>query len=661
MYPFSSHWPSYSPGNGSSSSSGKSSSPTNLPSSNVKTSATSLATTSSPHSGIGLNWWHPSVTDMHHFSSPPWSGHEHHELHTVSRDTGSSIFHSSHSRNGAQYYPSGHHNHSHAPGHGHNHSHSYHHGRSSHVHGGTLIHFPHSSGHHSHGSKDESSPADQSLSPNHKETTDQKAGFTIPSDSHDRERTWDDVARLPSRHETFSPHLRQEKPSAYIQRVEGILDDEAIGSKSPAEEGRYEEKEKTDRVIDEKGKVHRISYDERSRGGMGTPSTRSDRHDSSHTGNPLYISSVSEKALASAKASYLNKDSSERAHHLHPHEEKRRSPYPFSSSMENDFSFSKTGIISPNAHEADSEFDPKRDYHLVKHDHRRDHGQYGDSNSGSLQSERMNRAEATREWVNKQPALHISSNHEHYAVQENRCKKAEASPLNRKSESSKVGAAKSGKNDKCLKKEQHYESPLNSTLSRYSSGAHAIKPETEHAQKRGRNPFNVDFLSVSSDAESHSKRDLERHYHVSSSQDTSSDRVSVIKSSAMSGLNMDMHMKKGLDGTRGHVMQHQPRELYEKSCLNRPSSLLDSPGRLKPVAPLSGKPRSFMKPDDLSPKNSDSESSSGDESEDQMEDEQDSSKQLAGNDWELDQNGTENDGELALTYILRSLFSKPPE
>lgn len=651
IYPFASHWPTYSPGNGSSSSSGKSSPPTGAPTSIAKTSATSHATTSSSHSGLGLNWWHPP--DMHHFSSPPWSSHEHRESHGTTRDSGPSMFHGTRARNGPQYYTAAHHNHGHI--HGHSHGHSYHHGRSSHLHGSTLIHFPHSSSHQSVGSKDES-PSTEHSSPNRKEKAEQKAGFAVSSESHERERGWDDVPKLHNRHDTFSPHLRLEKPVNYNRRAEGTSDDEGKDPRSPNEEQRFEEHEKADRLVEEKSQLHRMPYEDRPRGSVASHSGRSENrvgHDSklaAHPSNPLYISSVSEKALASAKASYLNKDANERGYVLHAgREEQLHSPYPFSSPREKDVNFSKAGIISPNAHDADNDFDQKRDYHLAKHEHHRDLAQYRDASSGGLQSERMNRAEATREWVNKQPALHISSSFEQYVKQESRCKTSDASPLNRKIESPKTSAAKIGKSEKCSKKEQHYESPLNSNLPRYSAG-HAVQAEMEKPepvpQKRGKNPFNVDFLSVSSDTESHPKRDMERHYHASLSQENSSDRVSVIKSPlAMPTLSREPQ-GQGLDGARSHLNQQQSREVNEKGCLNRASSLLDSPLPPKPVPPLSGKPRSFMRPDNLSVKNSDSETSSEEESCDQIEEEEDSSKHVTGKEWKVEQNGTENDGKL---------------
>ena len=571
------------------------------------------------------------------------------------------MFHSSHSRNGPPYHSSGHHGHSHSHhSHGHSHGHSFHRGRNTHLHGGTLIHFPHSSSHQSLGSKEESSRSsvEQSLSPNHKEKAEQKSGSYKPTDAYEREPSWDDLSKLHNRHDTFSPHMRGERSAKYSRFAEGISDEERKETRSPIDESKIEEREKAEQNSDERGQ--RVShYEERTHsaihGGRSEQRHVHDLHLASHSGNPSYISSVSEKALASAKASYLNKDAGERGYILHTREDKHHSHYPFSSPREKD-NYLKSSIISPNSHTVETGFDKKGEYHLVKHEQHKEPTSFRESNSNSLHDERMKRAEATREWVNKQPALHVSSSLEHYVKQEKRCKDSEPSPLNRKSESPKTAAGKVGRHDKAggslekggSKKDQHYESPLNSSLPRYSSaGGHGMKSDVDrpepNMQKRGKNPFNVDFLSVSSDTDGQAKREADRHYHITNSQENNLDRVSVIKSSlAVPALNRDTHSKKGADGARS---QYHSSEVYDRGSLTRPSSLLDSPLPPKPVHPVSGKPRSFIKPDDLSPRNSDSDSSSEDESGDQIEEEgRGTGKHLRAKDWEIEQDGTENDG-----------------
>ena len=669
MYPFSNRWPSYSPSNGSTSSSGKSSSPIGTSVGTVKTNSTSHVTTSSSHSGLGLTWWHPpsfSGSDMHHFSSPPWSSHEHLEPLNVSRESSGPVFQSSHSRNGPPYHPSGHHSHSHSH---HSHTHSFHHSRSNHLHsGGTLIHFPHSSSHQSLSGKDgssKSSSIDQSLSPSQRDISEKKPGSTLPADSHEREKSWDDLTKLHSHRDTFSPHMRVERPAKYNRYSEGISDEEAIGTKSPSDEKRYEEKDRVERANDERSHFRHISHCD-DRGHESIHSGRSEHrhgHDSplvSHPGNPSYISSVSERALASAKASYLNKDTNERGgggYAMHSREDRHHSPFSFNSPREKDIGHGKSSLLSPDSHALELGFDQARDLQVMPHDHHRDHASYRESGTSGLEDETMDKAEATREWVNKQPALHISPNYNHYMKQEKRFKNSDPSPLNRTSDSPK--AAKVGKHDRgggnsekaVSNKDQHYESPLNSSLPRYTGGSHAVKSETERSElymhKRGRNPFNVDFLSVSSDADGQSRKETDRHYHIPSSDISSLDRVSVIKSSlTMPAFSRDTaRSKKVLETARNETSQFQSREHRDAASLNRPTSLVDSPLAPKLVPPISGKPRSLIKPDDLSPKNSDTDSSSDDDSGDQIEERRHGTgKQINEKDWDIERDGTENDG-----------------
>lgn len=659
IYPFSNHWPSYSPSNGSTSSSGKSSSPIGTSTTVAKTSATSHVTTSSSHSGLGLSWWHPppfSSSDMHHFSSPPWSSHERLEPLSVSRDSSGPVFHGSHSRNGPPHHPSS--IHTHAVHTHHSHAHSYHHGRGNHLHGGTLIHFPHSSSHQSLSSKDETSKSsiDHSSSPNQKDSSEQHSGAVLPGDSNEREQSWEDLVKLHNRHGTFSPHMRIERSAKHSRFGEGMSDEEPKGTRSPSDERRCEEKDALERTIDEKNHLrHATNYDER--GHEGISSGRSDHRHShgsaliSHTASPSYISSVSEMALASAKASYLNKDASERGYLSHSREDKHHSPYPFSSHREMDVASSKLDLMSPDSHSMERGFDQNlMEKHLIKHDHHRDHTPYRES--GGLKDDRMNRAEATREWVNKQPALHVSSNYDHYIKPDKRAKNSEPSPLNRKSDS--PNAAKAGKHEKGgsssdkdgSKKDQHYDSPLNSSLPRYTVGSHVMKVESERSEmalhQRSRNPFNVDFLRVSADTDGQSRKEIDRPYHLPISEINSLDRVSVIRSP------LPVHplsrgdtsnTKKVAEIAKPHLSQR-----HDNANFSRPNSLVESHHPPMPVVPLSGKPRSLVKPDDLSPRNSDSDSSSEDDSGDQVEERRHGSgKQINEKDWDMEQDATEND------------------
>lgn len=597
---------------------------------------------------------------MHHFSSPPWTNHEHLDPLSVSRDTSGPVFHSSHSRNGPPYHPSSHRGHSHSH---HGHGHSYHHARSKHLHGGTLIHFPHSSSHHSLSSKDEtskSSSVDQSSSPNLKEKSEKKSGSTLPADSHERERSWNDLTKLHNRHDTFSPHMRVERPAKYGRFGEAMSDEEAKGTKSPSDERKYEGKEMAERTSEEKSHLRHIShYDERGHDNIhNRKSENRHGHDSPlipHTSNPTYSSSVSEKALASAKASYLNKDTNERGYMIHSREDKHHSPYQFNSPREKDVSHSKSSLLSPDSHALETGFDQTRDMQLMKYDYHRDHASFREPGSSGLQDERMDKAEATREWVNKQPALHISSNYDQYMKQEKRVMNSDPGPLSRNSDSPKV--VKGAVHDKggssgdmgISKKEQHYESPLNSSLPRYTAGSHGMKSETErpdmNVHKRSRNPFNVDFLSVSSDADIHSRKEADRHFHIPPSDVNSLDRVSVIKSSLiMPALNRDTAKNKNMvELARNEPSHYHSREPRDNAAFNRHTALLESPPPPKP--PLSGKPRSLVKPDDLSLKNSDSDSSSEDDSGDQIEERRHGSgKQINEKDWDIEHDGTENDG-----------------
>ena len=596
---------------------------------------------------------------MHHFSSPPWTNHEHLEPLSVSRDTSGPIFHSSHSRNGPPYHPSSHHSHGHSH---HGHGHSFHHARSNHLHGGTLIHFPHSSSHHSLSGKDEaskSSSVDQSSSPNQKDMSEKKSGATVLADSHERERNWDDMTKLHNRRDTFSPHMRVERPAKYGRFGEGMSDEEAKGTKSPLDERKYEAKDKAERASEDKSHLRHIShYDERGHDNIHSGRSENRHGIDSHTNNPTYASSFSEKALASAKASYLNKDTNERGYMMHSRDDKHHSPYPFNSPREKDISHSKSSLLSPDSHALETGFDQTREMQFMKYDYHRDNASsFRESGSSGLQDERMNKAEATREWVNKQPALHISSNYDHYMKQEKRSKNPDPGPLSRNSDSPKT--VKGTRHEKggssadmgISKKEQHYESPLNSSLPRYTAGTHGIKSETERpdmsVHKRSRNPFNVDFLSVSSDADIHSRKETDRHFHIPPSDVNSLDRVSVIKSSlAMPALNRDTSKnKKILEIARNEQPHYHSREPRDNAGFNRHAALLENPPPPKPMPPLSGKPRSLVKPDDLSPKNSDSDSSSEDDSGDQVEERRHGSgKQINEKDWDIERDGTENDG-----------------
>ncbi|XP_065053159.1 bromodomain adjacent to zinc finger domain protein 2B-like isoform X2 [Rhopilema esculentum] len=669
LYPFSSHWPSYSPGNVSNSSSGASSSPTSAQNSSAKTTATTLVTSSSAQSALGPSWWHPHsypTSEMLHFSSPPWSSHDHHESHSASRDSGP-LYHGSHSRNGP-YHSSGHHGHSHIHGHSVSHGHSYHPGRGSHAHGGTLIHFPHSSGHQSQNSRDEKSStpslvAEESSSPGIKEKHSRSAlnDAGPQSDFIEREHKWEDIsksyidkalldeAKHLQRSDSFSPQNRIENNSKHTRGdVDNEMAIESEGKDSkPGRMGMPLDAREQDKWHE---KHHHMSnFDERGRADVISKHDQRHNHDPMlpRSTKPSYISSVSEKALASAKASYLSKDNTDRGYGARAHEEKHHGSFPFSPMREKEVPRQRPGIMGPLASMGDREMDYKRDLHHREHVHNRGSPVHRESSNSSPQNERMIRAEATREWVSKQPSMFEPSS---YVKPDQRGSFTDGAILNRKRDSPKSMSSKSGsgKQEKFAKKEQHYESPLNSSLPRYSVPGRAGRSELDTAtpeaplpkNHHGKNPFNVDFLSVSSDMEAKSKREVDRHYHVPLSQDNTSDRVSVIKSSLpMPQLHRDARDSPFMDRPRhGHGI-----EFSEQAYLPKPTSLLDSPIPPKVVPPVTGKPRSFTRPDDISSKNSESSSSSEEDSADQIEDEADPKEAHIARSDDLDGDGTEND------------------
>lgn len=668
MYPFASHWPEYSPGNVTSSAPALTSTATSSKNSSSQASKGTHPTSSPSPSGHGPSWWHPPsfsglpTSEMLHYSSSPWAGHEHHEPHTSSRDSGrdSSSYHDTHGRNGPYHSPD-HHSHIH----GHSHGHGYHHGRGSHVHGSTLIHFPHSSSHHSISSNDEK------RSPSHKDKHGRvpkgERDVMSPSEGMERKHPHDSLAKrehshhkgrslfdeIPHHHreDSFSPPNRSEK-TLKMHRAHDI-DTERDGHRELAYKAskvsRLEmPKECTSREKERPNSKHSMFsfYDEPERGSA---------HDTylTQSSKPAYITSVSDKALASAKASYLNKDHSDRGSSHHPHDEERHNSYPFSSYTDKDSTHHIPGIMNPVGHLGE------RDIHSMKLDHHREHMHHRASpvhrevSNGSPQSDRMSKAEATREWVNKQPDHYVASSLDSIIKTDQRCKFGE--PLNKKRDSSKVMSPRgaSGKQEKHSKKEQAYESPLNSSIPRYSGGGgHSVKSEPmcqkSHAKgqkhHQSRNPFNVDFLSVSSDVEGKSK-EIERHFHLPSGHDNPSDRISVIQSPlAMPPLYTDTSETSMIERGRSHHAMYG-RDFYESPSLKRPTSLLDSPLPKKSVIPTTGKPRSFAKPDDFSPKNSESSSGSEDESIEEGEEEADTNDTQE-KDNDISQDGTENDGKL---------------
>ena len=527
------------------------------------------------------------------------------------------------------------------------------------MHGSTLIHFPHSSSHHSLSSNDEK------RSPSHKDKHGRvpkgEQDVMSPSEGIEKKHHDGSAKREHSHHKGRGPfdeiphHHREDSFSPPEKTVKMHRAHEIDAERDGHRELGYKEakvsrlempKECTPREKERHHNKHSMFslYDE--------PERRS-AHETylTQSSKPAYITSVSDKALASAKASYLNKDHSDRGSSHHPHDEKCHNSYPFSSYSDKDSTHHIPGIMNPVGHLGE------RDMHSVKRDHHREHMHHRASpvhrevSSGSPQSERMSKAQATREWVNKQPDHYAASNFDPVIKSDQRCKYGE--PLSKKRDSPKVMSPRvaSSKQEKHSKKEQAYESPLNSSIPRYGGGGgHSVKSEPicQRSQAKGqkhhqsRNPFNVYFLSVSSDVEGKSK-EIERHFHVPSGHDNPSDRISVIQSPlAMPPLYTDNSETSTMDRGRSHHALYG-RDFYESASLKRPTSLLDSPLPKKSVIPTTGKPRSFAKPDDFSPKNSESSSASEDESIEEGEEADTNDTQEKDND--VSQDGTENDGK----------------
>ncbi len=352
--------------------------------------------------------------------------------------------------------------------------------------------------------------------------------------------------------------------------------------------------------------------------------------------------------------------------------DKSYASYPYSVSSDLEKSKSSHGVINKKSylHGADK--------HLSKHDTFHTHvpnpasPSHRLSTSSSLHSERLSRAQATQDWVNQHPARFTSSP-EHLLKHDQRAKYSEETSYTNQFErkpdslpsafhqsSAKSANAKSSSRvEKTAKREQHYESPLNSSLPRYSGMSKVSKPEspklhTKHQESHHSNaprfhhskhPFNVDFLSVSADSEK--KHETEEHSYKTDYMNPS-DRVSVIKGMpAIPGLKKDVSGPMVNEHVRKDVLS--PRaDPFEAARMKKPASLLDTPLPPKKIAAVTPRDPHITSQAETSSKSSEDGSSSSEEDSEDEEEEEEATKEAGSQ-----ENGTENDGRLLFCYLLR--------
>eukprot|EP00794_Sanderia_malayensis_P003185 gene3185-3656_t len=686
MYPFGGRWSGFSMGNSSSSSevSPSSSAPIqSKPTKHISSSHSLPTPTASTESS--QSWWssqpmYPGMpsSDMHPFSSMPWtSQHEHHEPLSSSRESHSSQYHgAAHLRMSNGLLPSS------------RHSQPYHrspHG-SSQFQSGTLIHFPHTSSHQSSSSPGDllvhsmPSSAPDAATQYHKDKPEHIVQddpmLSGASEGKDRSLSRNSLpgssTGLFKEKDLLSEETEKIRMKQVMQPVDkdNLLVFESPGSKKKCTRESELMSDRSSRVIS-----HSIPQ-------MMTSAWKGDReskqllseHDSSVSKYPGYLQMSGEDSAKIAKVSSPMEDS------LSKRRDEEKSFLSFSNPALSEaervkHSHSTASHNAPYCRIADKHWSKHEPYHVQAASQATSPPQR-QSTVSNLHSDRLSRAQATQEWVNQNPGMYRTSPERLFKPDESRGKYADhdaksSSQFERKpdflpSPGKMTDVRSSGRVDKAAgKREHHYESPLNSTLPRYTGISKVSQPESipimhskhNHQQEKlnaprfpqqNKNPFNVDFLSVSADSEKKQPEQAGDH-HASFTQDymKPSDRVSVIKSMpTIAGLKKDIadpliseHAMKGQTG-RGELFVDAVSGATART--KKPASFLNNPLPPKKQSRHVVMPRDLQASNQVETSSTKSSnigsSSSSDEDSDEDDDNEDGAHGIRN-----EQNGTDND------------------
>ena len=721
VYPFGGHWSGYSaPGSSVTSSEVTSSSAAVTLSSSKKHGSLNHPLSTAASSASSQSWWCPPslypgmpTSEMLPFPSVPWSGHEHHESLSSARDSHASLYHGTHLRTQNGLMSSSTHGHGSSA-----HGHGYHRSHGSQLHSGTLIHFPHTGSHQPTLAKEDqpwvSSPNDPL--PHSGSSTvsefaqyqqkDQQAKIvtgdpllSAATEGREKEKSKEVMSTISAQSlkdkellEDISLYQMEEESSS----LEGS---EKTRNKHRAQLCQKEFDTKYD-VVDKSSKLSKAELFEKSQldkierertllraspsrvTGWNAPHERKSIHDSHIDNLTKYHRHVHPTASESKDLHpAIRKDFDAYSAKSHIVEDKMYPSYQSVPSTEMENTKHLPGIVSRKSHVHGREQLSAKHEHHREYEHQQEHinrepitSQQPQVIPGNLHGERMTKAQATQEWVNQHPAVHRSSP-ESFLKQDHRAKFPDAdvkhvSPLNRKPDGmpsalrSPPARNASSKMEKLAKREQHYESPLNSSLPRYTATSQSCKPEQikappMHPEKQqpfvarhhqSKHPFNVDFLSVSADSEKSSSNKIGQHrkgYSIPEG-DAVLDRVSVIKTMpTVPVLNRDIASSTAASmAEKNNVHLPLQKDAVRVSAHRKGTSLLDSPLPCKPPVGTIPRMAAVAMQEDSSSKNSESSSSSS--GEDSVDEEEEIAAEPPADDGTAKENGTENEGEIIL-------------
>ncbi len=672
--------------------------------------------TSTGHSHTSSGHGHSSSAHSHsssgHGHAP--SGHSHTSSghsHGPSGQSHASSGHS-HATSGHSHASSGHSHvasgHSHAPS-GHSrtssgYGHAYHRPHGNQFQSSTLIHFPHTSSHQLSPLKEDQPRVSSSSDPlSHTSSSNVSAEHSQYLKNRPKKLVKDDPLLSAATDVRERPHQRKQPTgtmSALFKEKELLEDidlykiDEEMSSMEDPDRVKHKPKghplDRPHSSISEVTKKEKAPFPPEMSSDKAHHKLHSlhqaipdwkPKHDrklvqESHSGNCTRYSRslhVEHPPGNSPKASSIPEESHV-ARSYHPKE----STYPSYSytSSEREKMPHMHGMISHKSYLQSDMQHIKQDAHR-SHSSRDSSPTHRQTTANSLHSDRIARAQATQDWVNQHPSMHTESPEQSTRTKyDHKTKIPEteekfSSPFDKKIDYMQPSNKSTGINhiEKPAKREPHYESPLNSSLPRYSASSKIPKPsspkvhskpppESRHTPPRyqqNKHPFNVDFLSVSANLEkkpAHESDDQRQGYGKDAMKP--SDRVSVIKTMpTIPGLKKDAPDSFLGGEARSQISSPRMFEHARYGLNKKPSSLLDTPLPSKKPAGVAIRDILPSAPGEISSQNSDSGSSSSEDdsiNEDDIGDEEgDMVIDIPEGQDNANQNGTENEGGLKLS------------